>query len=381
MQQGTISRIARTVCATVLAFSCCAALAACGSSAKTSKATSSSDPTLNAADISQGVAASVNGVEIGEAAVTAYIENIRATQGLTDEATWAEWLINNGFTAETLRARIIDSFTSTELMKQAAEKEGVTVDSAQVDAQISSMKTMYGTDDAWQQALAQAGITEEFLRNSIEQSLLQQALSAKVGTTAATDDEVISYLQGIKDRIDGAKRSSHILFATDDAETAQQVLDQLNAGEIEFAAAATQYSTDTGSAAKGGDVGWDKTTSFVTEYQSALDALNVGEMSGLVQSQYGYHIILCTDMFTAPEEITSLDQVPADLLATLRSTVDSNAAQTAFATWFQQFQSSSEIKVNDMPSKASYAVDLSKYQSSSATSAASTTVATSEAVK
>ena len=58
----------------------------------------------------------------------------------------------------------------------------------------------YFVETYHKQAYSEAGITEEFLRNSIEQSLLQQALSAKVGTTAATDDEVISYLQGIKDR-------------------------------------------------------------------------------------------------------------------------------------------------------------------------------------
>ena len=61
---------------------------------------------------------------------------------------------------------------------------------------------------------------------------------------------------------DGAKRSSHILFDSGDEATAREVLDKLNAGELDFAEAAKEYSKD-GSASDGGDVGWDKTSSFV----------------------------------------------------------------------------------------------------------------------
>ena len=57
---------------------------------------------------------------------------------------------------------------------------------------------------------------------------------------------------------DGAKRSSHILFNTGDEATAQDVLDRINSGELDFAEAAKEYSQDTGSAENGGDVGWDK---------------------------------------------------------------------------------------------------------------------------
>ena len=53
------------------------------------------------------------------------------------------------------------------------------------------------------------------------------------------------------------------------------MLDKLNAGEVEFADAAKEYSEDS-SADGGGDVGWDKLTTFVTEYQDALSALSKG---------------------------------------------------------------------------------------------------------
>ena len=93
----------------------------------------------------------------------------------------------------------------------------------------------------------------------------------------------------------------------DDQATAQEVLDKINSGELDFADAAQQYSQDEGSKADGGNVGWDKLTSFVDEYQTALDGLEKDQVSALVTSTYGIHIIKCTDVFTAPDEVTSID--------------------------------------------------------------------------
>ncbi|WP_369677506.1 peptidylprolyl isomerase, partial [Klebsiella pneumoniae] len=90
------------------------------------------------------------------------------------------------------------------------------------------------------------------------------------------------------------------LFDSADEATAQEVLDKINSGELDFAEAAQQYSKDS-SAQNGGDVGWDKMTSFVEPYQTALDGLAVDQVSGLVTTDYGIHIIKCTDEFNAPK--------------------------------------------------------------------------------
>ena len=109
-----------------------------------------------------------------------------------------------------------------------------------------------------------------------------------------SDEDVLSYAQTYISSFDGAKRSSHILFDADDTETAQSVLDQINAGTLDFAEAAKTYSKDS-SAQNGGDVGWDKLNSFVSEYTAGLADLSKGQVSGLVTSSYGIHIIKCTD--------------------------------------------------------------------------------------
>ena len=141
------------------------------------------------------------------------------------------------------------------------------------------------------------------------------------------------------------------------------MLDKLNAGELDFAEAAKEYSKD-GSASDGGDVGWDKTSSFVEEYQTALDGLEKDQMSGLVTSTYGIHIIKCTDVFTAPEEVTSLDQIPSDWVDSIKSSLKSQKQNEAYQQWLEEYKESSDVVINPMPEGLPYAVDMSKYQTS-----------------
>ena len=159
-------------------------------------------------------------------------------------------------------------------------------------------------------------MTEDEYRDNISLSLVSQQLQQKVGEGAAepTDEEVLESAKTYVSSYDGAKKSSHILFEASDEAQAQEVLDKINAGELDFATAAESYSKDTASAAEGGNVGWDRLSNLVTEYTTALADLNKGDVSGLVTSTYGIHIIQCTDVFEAPrgadEPRSAADRVP-----------------------------------------------------------------------
>ena len=335
-------RIAALVCVAALMACCAIAFSACSG---------------------KQVAATVNGTEIYEETITSDVEAFRKSYSLEDEDSWGEWMANYGYTPSTVREAMIDSYVETELIKQAAKENDVSADSSEVDSYLQQMKANYSSDEAWNNALTSAGFTEETYKERIEESLLEQALMDKVTPLTDPDEStMLTYAQMYNSYYDGAKRSSHILFNAGDEATAQSVLDQINAGTLSFEDAAKQYSQDTGSASNGGDVGWDMLNSFVSEYTDALDGLSEGQVSGLVTSDYGIHIIKCTEVYTAPETLESVDQMPEAFRESIKETVQSYTQQNDFSTWLSDYEEQQNIVINDMPSGLSYDVDMSKYE-------------------
>lgn len=342
----------------IAAFTCACVigLSACSSE-------SDSDDTA-VEGLTGGVAATVNGVEIEEDTITTYIQNYRTYYGVTDDESWAEHLNMYGMDPAEYRESIIDSYIRVELIKQACEEKGIEADSEEIDSEVAEIRANYETDEEWQVGLQSAGFEDETAyRENLEENIKARNLEEEVtGDQTPTDEEILEYAKENMETYNGAKKSSHILFNTEDEATAQEVLAKLQAGELDFAAAAQEYSKDTASAADGGNVGWDKLTSFVAEYTEALATLNVGEMSGLVSSEYGFHIILVTEVFTAPEELTEISQLPEEFVESFRESLLSTKESEAYSTWYDEYKEAADIVINDMPENVPYNVDMSAYE-------------------
>lgn len=361
----------KIACAAALSAACCFAVVGCSQ-------TKSDSGDVSVSDTSEGVAATVNGTEIGEKAVTSYIANFRSMSNLESDADWAQWLVDNNYTAADIREEVINYYASQELVRQAAEENDIKVESSEIDSQVQQMRSYYDSDEDWENALKQIGTTESQYRSLLEVSMLQQALQEKVAQPEdPTDEELLQYAQMYATYYNGAKKSSHILFNSDDEATAQEVLDKINSGELDFAEAAKEYSQDEGSKEDGGNVGWDKLTSFVDEYQTALDGLEEGQVSDLVTSSYGIHIIKCTQVFNAPEEVTSIDQLPSEFMDSIKSTLEASAKQQAYSQWYQDYKSNADIQINDMPSGLVYDVSLDGVEPSSTSASTESDASTS----
>ena len=133
-----------------------------------------------------------------------------------------------------------------------------------------------------------------------------------------------------------------------------------------------EYSKDSGTAEKEGDVGWDKMSNLVTQYTDALTSLEKDQVSGLVTSDYGIHIIKCTDVYAAPEQVTSLDQIPSEWISTIATSLKSQKQQEAYQQWLEEATAAADIKINDMPQGLPYDLDMTKYATATSDEGSST---------
>ena len=142
----------------------------------------SKEPTSVASVADSSIAAVVNGTPINEGDVTDYIMKFRSQQGLEDDKDWGEWMVNFGYTADSLRSDTIDMLVDRELIKQAVAEQGVEVDESKVDDFIASVTEQVGGEETFKEALEAEGIDIEEYRSEIRLSLQQQALAEKVVT-------------------------------------------------------------------------------------------------------------------------------------------------------------------------------------------------------
>lgn len=164
------------------------------------------DPVIDVDDTSGGVAATVNGVEIGENCITAYIENFRELQGLESDDDWGTWVIENGYTLGDIRSDTVDSYVNQELIRQAAEQEGVTVTDEAVEERVQEAIDEAEKESSWDAALEEMGMSEEAYFYNVEVTLLQNELMDAVAPDAeASDDEVLSYIQSNEEDYEDAE--------------------------------------------------------------------------------------------------------------------------------------------------------------------------------
>lgn len=333
----------------------------------------------NSANNETSVAATVGSYEIKEGEVTQEIQRLRSQTGLTSEDIWGAYLAYSGSSPEKIRETVINYLVERYMVAEAASDLGIEISDDEVSETVETFKANYSTDTAWQNALEQAGFTEDGYRETVRVSMIARAVSNHFKEQAEPTEE--DYLEAAKSYAayyNGAKRSSHILITPEDTtsdesweaakEKADQVLADINSGAISFENAVAEYSQDTGSAANGGDVGWDKMSNFITEYTDGLAVLEVGQISPEpVKSTYGYHIIMCTDMFVAPAEgeLVSIEQIPEESQQEIKDLAVSTLTNEKYNEWLEGIKETMEIVINPMPSGLPYDVDMSKYESSS----------------
>ena len=229
------------------------------------------------------------------------------TAGQFDQEVYQSALRRAGFSAESfaeyMRRDLMRNQLVTALQGSEFILQGEIDTQSKLIAQTRDIRTvtLSVADLAKSIELTDEQIEQYYQENPVAYTRPEQAkvsyieLSAKAlkSQLEVSDEEAQKYYQEHLDKYstEEQRKVSHILVQGDDEAKAQSILDELNAG-ADFAVLAEEKSDDFGSADVGGDLGWIERDVMDPTFEDAAFALeNIGDTTGLVKSDFGYHII------------------------------------------------------------------------------------------
>jgi peptidyl-prolyl cis-trans isomerase C len=218
---------------------------------------------------------------------------------------------------EILR-KALDQLVTYTVLSQETRARKVAVTDAEIEETVKQMRSQFPSEDEFKKALAARGMTLDKLRSDARVDMsINKMMEAELSTLPGPSDaQAREFYDKNPDKFkqEAAVRASHVLIPVDEKADAaakkkalaeaQSVLKQAKAG-ADFAALARKYSKD-GSAAQGGDLNFFPKGQMVPAFDEAAFKLKPGEISGIVTTQFGYHIIKVTE--TRPPSVVPFEQ-------------------------------------------------------------------------
>ena len=248
---------------------------------------------------------------------------------------------------QQVETQILDQLVTERVLLQEAAKLNVTIDPKELADRIAQVKPQRPdlTDEQW---------TNFLTRDMTIQKLIQQEVVSKI---TVSDEDVQKFYDEQKARFHEPEqiRASHILVlvpqdATPEAKDAAKkkidgVLAEVNAGK-DFAELAKANSDDPGSKENGGDLDFFPRGAMVKPFEDAAFALKDGEVSGVVETQFGYHIIKKTG--EKAERDVPLDEIKDQLKGSLTK----QKTNTEVLAWVDHLKKQSTIEMTNAAPQA-----------------------------
>jgi peptidyl-prolyl cis-trans isomerase C len=228
-----------------------------------------------------------------------------------------------------LRTQLLNQMISEELLHQESKTEGIVVKPEDVDHELTNIKARYKDPKEYESTLSNMKLTEEKLKHKLLVGMeVRQLLDKKIisGVTIS-DEEAKSFYDKNPKNFEQPEqiRARHILIAVDKDATAEQkaearskikkLKERIVAGE-DFATLAKENSSGP-SSAQGGDLGYFSKGTMVKPFAEAAFALEINEVSDIVETSFGYHLIKLLDR--RPASVIAFDEAKPKIIQELRN--------------------------------------------------------------
>lgn len=238
-----------------------------------------------------GIVATVNGVSIEE---DEYELEFKVFKSLYErqlgEGTLSSETDQYGVTLENrLREDILEKLIVEELIRQDSEKVGISVDIEDVEEMLSILEESVGGREAFEEFLNVNEISREYFIKTTEMEMItERHREMFIKNQNIEKEEAMNYYNEHKEDLIVIK-ARHILVSN--MEEGKAILERLKAGE-DFETLAIKESIDSRSGINGGDLGYfSRGTMMIKDFEDIAFSLGEGEISDLVSTEVGYHII------------------------------------------------------------------------------------------
>jgi len=268
-----------------------------------------------------GIAATVNGIVIKDAEVDAKVSTYMERMAAQIPPNMVEQYRTQ------IRGQALESMIVEQLLAEQVKKMGISITDKDVNDKLNEIIAAQPggmTMESFKAMLAAQGQSFDVVKGQIKKTLGYEKL---LGAVEVNDAEAKAFYDENKEDFNKPEqvKASHILIkvaptATPEEKTAAKakidgLLKQVKGGG-DFAALAKENSDDPGSKIMGGDLGFFDRNTMVKEFADTAFAMKVGQVSNVVETQYGYHIIKVTDRKEGG--LTSFDKAKADIVRSLQ---------------------------------------------------------------
>jgi peptidyl-prolyl cis-trans isomerase C len=234
---------------------------------------------------------------------------------------------------ETVRSQALDNLISKQLLLQEADRKNLQPAQDDIAAEIDAIISQFPSREAFQQQLSVMGISQEDLSQDVTNFLkinavLQEQLAA---IPAGTDREIATFYEENRDTfaLPEQVRARHILLAFSEEDTpetkafkrgeAEQLRSRILQGG-DFNALAAEHS-DCPSKSRGGDLGFFERGAMVAAFEDTAFSLSPGEVSSVVETPFGYHLIKVSERKAA--RTLSLEEATPQITENLQGAKES----------------------------------------------------------
>ncbi len=224
---------------------------------------------------------------------------------------------------DRLKKDVLETLINNELLYQESVRGGYGPSELKVEMQFSNIKGQFGTEGEFLDMLSKRGYTADELREELGKIMaIDDYISGEVATGLdVTDGEIRGYYDDNPNVFQEPEslRASHILIMVEDMTDEKQkktayrkiedIKKKIDKGEP-FESLAKEYS-ECPSNAQGGDLGYFQRGQMVKPFEDAVFALEAGEISDIVETRFGYHLIKLVDK--RPERTVQFEEVKSDI--------------------------------------------------------------------